>query len=107
MEIASEGAGSLATLPGGAAMFAVGLVVDEASAKIVADSLQRVHEALVSEQVGEYSSFIQVPSDASSFYAQETWSRLRVVKRLYDPADLFRGNHHIPPSTKHPQEESP
>ena len=27
-----------------------------------------------------------------------TWARLRAVKAAYDPADLFVGNHHIPPA---------
>ena len=33
-----------------------------------------------------------------------TWARLREVKAVYDPADLFKGNHHVPPaalSTRH------
>jgi hypothetical protein len=38
------------------------------------------------------------PTDASRFFDAETWSRLRQVKALYDPADLFKGNHHIPPA---------
>ena len=27
-----------------------------------------------------------------------TWQRLRRVKALYDPHDLFKGNHHVPPA---------
>jgi FAD/FMN-containing dehydrogenase len=38
------------------------------------------------------------PTDASRFFDEETWARLRHVKALYDPSDLFRGNHHIPPA---------
>ena len=41
---------------------------------------------------------MEEPSDASTFYDAATWARLRAVKALYDPSDLFRGNHHIPPS---------
>jgi FAD/FMN-containing dehydrogenase len=38
------------------------------------------------------------PTDASRFFDSETWRRLREVKALYDPTDLFKGNHHIPPA---------
>ena len=33
--------------------------------------------------------------DASAFFDADTWERLRQVKALYDPQDLFKGNHHI------------
>jgi hypothetical protein len=36
------------------------------------------------------------PTDASSFFDTDTWARLRQVKTLYDPSDLFKDNHHIP-----------
>ncbi len=36
------------------------------------------------------------PPDTSGFFDPETWERLRGVKALYDPQDLFKGNHHIP-----------
>jgi len=32
------------------------------------------------------------------FFDADTWARLRQVKALYDPSDLFQGNHHIPPA---------
>ena len=32
------------------------------------------------------------------FFDADTWARLRQVKALYDPSDLFKGNHHIPPA---------
>ena len=38
------------------------------------------------------------PTDASRFFDADTWARLRHVKALYDPSDLFKGNHHIPPA---------
>jgi hypothetical protein len=42
--------------------------------------------------------FVEEPSDASAFFDADTWARLRQVKALYDPTDLFKGNHHIPPA---------
>jgi hypothetical protein len=38
------------------------------------------------------------PTDTSAFFDPETWARPRQVKALYDPQDLFKGNHHIPPA---------
>jgi hypothetical protein len=32
------------------------------------------------------------------FFDPDTWARLRLAKALYDPTDLFKGNHHIPPA---------
>jgi FAD/FMN-containing dehydrogenase len=31
-------------------------------------------------------------------YPGDTWSRLAAVKRRYDPSNLFRLNHNIPPA---------
>jgi hypothetical protein len=28
------------------------------------------------------------------------WARLREVKAAYDPADVFAGNHHVPPADR-------
>jgi hypothetical protein len=98
LAIAPDGAGARATLDGSVSMFAVGLAADERSAELLEGSLVRVHAALAAHQVGEYASFVEVPSDTSTFYDGETWSRLRAVKGLYDADDLIRANHHIPPS---------
>ena len=47
--------------------------------------------------VGDYANFVMEPTDASRFFDTDTWARLRQVKALYDPDDLFKGNHHVPP----------
>jgi hypothetical protein len=44
------------------------------------------------------SRFVEEPADASGFFDADTWACLRLVKALYDPSDLFKGNHHIPPA---------
>jgi hypothetical protein len=41
---------------------------------------------------------VEAPTDASSFFDEVTWARLRKVKALYDPAEVFKGNHYIPPA---------
>ena len=49
-------------------------------------------------RVGDYPNFVEEPTDASGFFDADTWERLQRVKAPYDPRDLFRGNHHIPPA---------
>ena len=38
------------------------------------------------------------PTDASGFFDADTWDRLQRVKAHYDPRNLFRGNHQVPPA---------
>jgi hypothetical protein len=94
----APGAGARATLPGEVCMFALGLVVDDASAGAVTRSLDDVERALLPYRAGHYPNFVEEPADASRFFDPETWARLRRVKAHYDRDDLFRGNHHIPPA---------
>ena len=94
----SAGAGARATLPGEVCMFALGLAVDEPSAAAVGRSLGAVEQALRPYRVGDYPNFVEEPADASAFFDAQTWARLRDVKAMYDPSDLFKGNHHVPPA---------
>ena len=47
---------------------------------------------------GYYANFVEERADASAFFDPAAWARLRAVKAAYDPADVFVGNHHIPPA---------
>jgi FAD/FMN-containing dehydrogenase len=91
------GAGARATLPGEIQMFSIGVVPDEASAEAVRATLEAVEDALRPYHAGYHPNFVEHPADASAFFDSDTWTRLRELKTLYDPDDLFRGNHHIPP----------
>ena len=91
-------AGARATLAGEFCVFALGVVVDESAAAQVAAALVGVEDALRSCRVGEYPNFVEHPTEASKLFDPETWERLRSVKAQYDPTDLLRGNHHIPPA---------
>jgi Berberine and berberine like len=93
----APGAGARATLPGEVHMFALGVAPDEASAAAILATLEAVEDAVRPCHAGHYPNFVEEPSDASAFFHPQTWQRLREVKSLYDPDDLFRGNHHIPP----------
>ena len=94
----SPGAGARATLPGTLAMFALGVPEDQASAATARAYLESVERAVLPYRTGDYPNFVEEPSDASAFFDADTWARLRQVKALYDPTDLFKGNHHIPPA---------
>jgi FAD/FMN-containing dehydrogenase len=94
----APGAGARATLPGEIAMVALGAVFDEPSDAAVRAALADVEAALLPHRAGHYPNFVEVPADASDFFDADTWARLRQVKALYDPSDVFRGNHHIPPA---------
>jgi FAD binding domain len=91
-------AGARATLPGSISLLSLGVTPDEPAVAAVEASLETVQEALRPWRVGDYPNFVEEPTDASAFFDPDTWSRLREVKALYDPADMFKGNHHVPPA---------
>jgi FAD/FMN-containing dehydrogenase len=94
----SPGAGARATLPGTLAMFALGVAEDEAAAATARTYLDAVERAVLPYRSGDYPNFVEEPTDASAFFDADTLARLRQMKALYDPTDLFKGNHHIPPA---------
>jgi FAD binding domain len=94
----SPGAGARATLPGSLAMLSLGVAEDETSAATARTYLDSVERAVLPYRAGDYPNFVMEPTDASRFFDPDTWARLRQVKGLYDPSDLFKGNHHIPPA---------
>jgi FAD/FMN-containing dehydrogenase len=94
----SPGAGARATLPGSIAMLSLGVVEDEAAAATARTYLEAVDRAVGPYRAGDYPNFVMERTDASRFFDEDTWARLRHVKALYDPNDLFEGNHHIAPA---------
>jgi FAD/FMN-containing dehydrogenase len=47
---------------------------------------------------GAYVNFVREPERVRDAYPSPTWERLREIKRRYDPANLFRLNHNVPPA---------
>jgi hypothetical protein len=92
------GAGARATLPGHISMFGLGVVPEAGVEATVQAELEALSAAVAPHRVGDYPNFVEEPADASAFFDADTWTRLRDVKALYDPADLFKGNHHVPPA---------
>jgi FAD/FMN-containing dehydrogenase len=70
---------------------------------------QPVRQAWVDEfaaalQQGDYGAYVgflggEGPGRVHQAYPPATWERLAAVKARYDPTNLFRGNHNIPPAT--------
>lgn len=90
-------AGARATLPGNIAMLSLGVVPIPEAEPIVREALAGVAGTVADHRVGDYPNFVMTRADASAFFDADTWARLRRVKAAYDPADLVRGNHHVPP----------
>ena len=90
------GAGARATLPGDLSLFALGAVMDDPMHQAVKEALADIDAAVRPYRAGYYPNFVEEPADASTFFDDETWARLRAVKTVYDPDDVFVGNHYIP-----------
>jgi FAD/FMN-containing dehydrogenase len=56
--------------------------------------------ALRQGEPGAYVGFLgdEGPARVREAYPGSTWDRLAAIKRRYDPANLFRRNHNIPPA---------
>jgi Berberine and berberine like len=58
--------------------------------------------ALRQDDGGAYVGFLgeDGPARMQAAYPASTWERLAAVKRRYDPANLFRRNHNVPPAAE-------
>jgi FAD/FMN-containing dehydrogenase len=93
---ATPEAGARATLPGDISLFALGAVMDEPMGEAVHHALVDIDAAVRPYMAGYYPNFVEEQADASTFFDEATWARLRAVKTAYDPDDVFVGNHYIP-----------
>lgn len=76
---------------------AVGIVLDDETYRTSRADIDRVRDALAPYEAGRrYLNFTEEPTDVSSFYRPEAFTRLRAVKAAVDPEDVFRSNHPIP-----------
>ena len=81
-------------------LFSLGVAPDAEAARAVGATLSAIKEAVAPYRVGDYPNFVEDPADTSSFFDAQTWRSLREVKALYDPSDLIKANHPIPPSAE-------
>ena len=90
--------GALTSLDAGFAVYAVGMATSPDIVTRVEDDVARLLDALApSQAASRYPNFAERPLDASYLYSAATYDRLGRIKAAYDPADLIRSNHPIPP----------
>jgi hypothetical protein len=91
--------GALATFDADFLTFGVGMVLDEASYRGNRGRLDALETALAPYHTGrEYLDFTEHSTDAARFYTPAVYRRLRAVKGAFDPENLIRANHPIPPA---------
>jgi FAD/FMN-containing dehydrogenase len=92
------GNGALASIDAEYAMFSVGMAMSPEMADAVEAALPRLKAAFAPYDSGrEYLNFAEQATDPARFYTAEAYDRLRRVKAHYDPDEVFRANHPIPP----------
>ena len=91
-------AGALSHVDAAYAMFAVGMAMDEQMGAAVRAHLPVVKDALAPWDAGrEYLNFAERATDVSRLFAGDAYARLQSVKSQYDPGNMFRANHAVPP----------
>ena len=79
-------------------MFAVGMAPTPEAGQVAQAHADRVAARCSPYESGHYSNFTEESGGAGRFFGGEAWDRLRAVKGEYDPGNLFRANHQIPPA---------
>ena len=94
---ASSGAQS--SIDAGFALYAVGIAMDADMKAAVQAHAAKVQDALAAWAAGRsFMNFTERRADPGEIFDATTYARLRRVKAEYDPDDVIRGNHSIPPA---------
>jgi FAD/FMN-containing dehydrogenase len=89
----------LGTLDGQFMTFGVGVLAAPELGPLHRQALDRLAAAFAPYDTGrEYLNFTEEHTDPARFYRPDAYHRLREVKAAYDPDNMFRANHPIPPS---------
>ena len=95
---AAPDAGALSHIEAGFSMFAVGMAVTEEMGAATRAHLPVVRDALAPWDAGrEYLNFAERATDVSRLFNGDAYARLQKVKAEYDPGNMFRANHAVPP----------
>jgi hypothetical protein len=89
------GGGALAFVPGHYFVFAVGALTAPGAAVALRSDLDRLLEALSPYDAGSYFNFSDRPISISAFFPRDVVDRLAVVKRRWDPDDVFVAGHPV------------
>jgi FAD/FMN-containing dehydrogenase len=96
---APRGAGALGAFDAAFALFAVGVPTDPEVAAAVERAVHRLQVAMAPWAAEKrYLNFTERPVHAGDLFADDAYRRLQLVKAAYDPDDVFRANHPIPPA---------
>jgi FAD/FMN-containing dehydrogenase len=91
--------GAIATIDAPFVMFAVGITPTPEIHAAVETHVRHVQSALAPWDAGKaYLNFTERKADSRIFYREEAYRRLRKAKALYDPSEVFKANHQIPPA---------
>lgn len=94
-----EDAGALGAFNGEYLFLAVGIPMDPGVTAALEARLALTRAALAPYESGSvYLNYAEQPVDTATIYRPDAYRRLREVKAAYDPDDLFRSNHPIPPA---------
>ena len=94
--------GALAAIDADYALFAVGLAPFPQAVAAVSRSVAEVRTAMrpwAARQM--YLNLAETPRDPASFWTQQAYDRLRRIKAAFDPDNLIRSNHPVPPYQEH------
>ena len=96
---ASASSGALSSIDAGFVLYAVGAAMDAEMKAAVQAYAANVQDALAAWSAGRsYMNFAERRADPGDLFDAGTYERLRRVKAEYDPDEVIRGNHSIPPA---------
>ena len=96
---ASASSGALSSIDAGFVLYAVGAAMDAEMQAAVQAYAANVQDALAAWSAGRsYMNFAERRADPGDLFDAGTYERLRRVKAEYDPDEVIRGNHSIPPA---------
>jgi hypothetical protein len=92
--------GAVDSLDAEFALFAVGIAPDEAAMRAVRLGVDAVQHAMAPWSTGGcYLNFAERRKAGTALFGDHVHRRLTEVKAAYDPADLVRSNHPVPPAS--------
>ena len=100
MSRARPGNGALAALDADYVMFAVGLAPVPEAVPAVASAVSAAKAAMSPWGARQmYLNLAGTHRDPASFWTPQAYQRLSAVKTAYDPDDVIRSNHPVPPTS--------
>ena len=92
--------GAVSGLAASFALFAVGITPDADAMAAVRSAVTAAQHAMAPWSTGGcYLNFAERRKAGAALFGAEVYERLRAVKAAYDPADVIRSNHPIPPAS--------